>query len=511
MEEEALKKLLNTYSELEVKLLDEIVQHFKINDEFINSDYWRIQKLEELGILNENIIKYISQAVDQTPKEVMQAFEKIGFDALNIQNLNNAYDQGLLKINPSIILEKQLVNNLINYSYNELTSRLVEISNKIEIATRNAYLDIVEKAYLQTSEGISYQEAIRSCLLELGEKGITTLKYKTVYEEGNVVGIRNYDVEGAVRRELITATHNLTNSINIQVAEELDVEYLYLSEHVKCREQHFPWQGTIIKREDLVKVTRLGEVDGMGGPNCKHYPTPYFGTARGDELKSISLEEATEQYSLSQKQRYLEKGIRKWKRRERLFKTVEDKEYYKKCKDKVKEWQLRNKEFTESNNLKRDFSRENVEKVTKVQNNDIIHKNISSEGKELQYIGKIDKEKFKDITDDITTDEVILTDKQVEHIKERHPNDYEQYFKYIKDIVENPDYIIRDTKPDTGFLLKKFEKDNKRFQLILRLHTSKDNSEYKNSIITFLKVSEKKYKQYLRNKEIIWKKLDKNE
>lgn len=129
----------------------------------------------------------------------------------------------------------------------------------------------------------------------------------------------------------------------------------------------------------------------------------------------------------------------------------------------------------------------------------------------MEYIGKIDKEKFKLITKDITTEEVILTDKQVEHIKERHPNDYELYFKYFKDIVEDPDYVIKDTKPNTGFLLKEFNEENKKFQLVLRLHTSKDEPGYKNSIITFLKVNEKKYNQYLRNKKIIWKKLDKNE
>ena len=106
---------------------------------------------------------------------------------------------------------------------------------------------------------------------------------------------------------------------------------------------------------------------------------------------------------------------------------------------------------------------------------------------------------------------MILTDKQVEHIKERHPNDYELYFKFIKEIVENPDYIIRDNKPNTGFLLKTFLKEDKRFQLILRLHTSDDIKEYKNSIITFLKINRKKYNQYLRNKEIVWKRLDKNE
>ena len=129
----------------------------------------------------------------------------------------------------------------------------------------------------------------------------------------------------------------------------------------------------------------------------------------------------------------------------------------------------------------------------------------------MQHIGKIDRKKFEKISNDITVEEVILTDKQIEHIKERHPNDYERYFKYIKNIVENPDYIIKDAKPNTGFLLKEFREDDKRFQLILRLQTSSDISYYKNSIITFLKISEKKYNQYLRNKEIVWRKVDKKE
>ena len=129
----------------------------------------------------------------------------------------------------------------------------------------------------------------------------------------------------------------------------------------------------------------------------------------------------------------------------------------------------------------------------------------------MQYIGKIDKNKFAAISKDITGEDVVLTDKQVEHIKERHPNDYERYFKYIKEIVENPDYIIRDSKPNTGFLLKVFWKEEKRFQLILRLHTGDDIKGYKNSIITFLKINKKKYEQYLRNKEIVWEKLDKSE
>lgn len=372
MNEDAFEKLIKMYNELELKLLDEIVKHFKINEEFINSDYWRMQKLEELGLLNNEIVQYLSTMIDKTPKEINDELSKIGIETLDMKKLNKAHKDGFLKMDPSILMEKQVAQNLVKHSYNELTNRFLEISNKVDTATRDAYLDIVEKVYLQTSEGTTYQEAIRSALLELGNQGISTLKYKIIDENGKAVGIRNYDVEGAVRREILTATHNLVNNINLEVAQELDAEYLYLSEHSNCREQHFSWQGTIIKRENLVEVTRLGEVDGMGGPNCKHYPTPYFGEARGSELKKISKEEAEKQSKLSQQQRYLERGIRKWKRKERIFKTAEDKEYYEKCKDKVKEWQLRNKKFTEENNLKRAFSRENVEKMTKVQKDDII-------------------------------------------------------------------------------------------------------------------------------------------
>lgn len=454
MNDEAIKKLLMIYSELETKLLDEIVKHFKANEEFINSDYWRIKKLEELGVLNNNIIEYIAEITNKTPKEIKDALTRTGYEALNINRLNEAYKGGLLKVDPSILIENQVIENLINYSYNELTNRFLEISNKIEQCTRDAYLNIVEKAYIQTSDGLTYQETIRNALMELGDKGITILTYKTVDEDGNIVGIRNYDVEGAVRRELVTATHNLTNTINKTVADELEVEYLYLSEHVRCRPQHFPWQGTIIKRKDLAKVTRLGEVDGMGGPNCKHYPTPYFGTARGKELKKISQEEASKQYNLSQKQRYLERGIRKWKRKERIFRNAEDKEYYKKCKDKVKEWQLRNKEFTEMNNLRRDFSRENVERVTRIEKDDII----------------------------LTTEEQYAMNKYISSdfypINEKLRNDIDLNIEEIK-LSNNLDNVLNKLPSYNGLVTRSLELEQDKLQEFIQIHQIDNIVEYK--------------------------------
>ena len=124
----------------------------------------------------------------------------------------------------------------------------------------------------------------------------------------------------------------------------------------------------------------------------------------------------------------------------------------------------------------------------------------------MHIVGRIDKEIYKCITEDIITDEVIITDVQICHIQERHPHDYEHFFSYFGQIVADPDYIISSRKPDTALILKAIRDENKVSKLVLRLATSKDNPQYKNSIITFMKIDEKEWNRLLRNKKILYKK-----
>ena len=46
---------------------------------------------------------------------------------------------------------------------------------------------------------------------------------------------------------------------------------------------------------------------------------------------------------------------------------------------------------------------------------------------------------------------------RIQHIEERHPGDYEQFVKYVADILENPDYILEANKPNNGVILKEIE------------------------------------------------------
>ena len=123
----------------------------------------------------------------------------------------------------------------------------------------------------------------------------------------------------------------------------------------------------------------------------------------------------------------------------------------------------------------------------------------------MYLVGKIDIEIYNCITKDIMTDEVIITDERIQHIKERHPNNYEQYYSYMRSIIENPEYIIEANKPNTALILKSFSNGNETFKTVLRLITSSDNSKFKNSIITFMKINEKEWNRLLKNKKILYK------
>lgn len=124
----------------------------------------------------------------------------------------------------------------------------------------------------------------------------------------------------------------------------------------------------------------------------------------------------------------------------------------------------------------------------------------------MNLVGRIDINIYKCMSDDVVTDEVIITDRQIEHICERHPNDYEQFQQYFEEIISDPDYIIETPRPKTALVLKEVViQDHESFKMVIRLATSEDNLEYKNSIITFMRIDEKEWRRLLRNKKILYK------
>ena len=118
-------------------------------------------------------------------------------------------------------------------------------------------------------------------------------------------------------------------------------------------------------------------------------------------------------------------------------------------------------------------------------------------------IGKIDINKYADLCEKkITTNEVVITFKQIEHINEERLGTFDRYKDELQEIIKNPDYIIEDTKhKETGLVIKKY---NRNIVVVLKLNTSIDNK--KNSIITIWEIKEKRLQRYLLTHKIVYKK-----
>lgn len=134
---------------------------------------------------------------------------------------------------------------------------------------------------------------------------------------------------------------------------------------------------------------------------------------------------------------------------------------------------------------------------------DIIRKKKSDV---IHNLGELDWKIYECISKKHICDEVIITDEQVKHIRERHPEAYMDTMYYLKRIIDDPDYIFKDKQPNTGLIVKKIENAKESALLVLKILTVNDRKDYKNSVITGWKITERRLNNYLRNKEIIYRK-----
>lgn len=473
----AIKPILSIYSKIELELIEKIAEHFKINEEFINSDYWYFEKLKELGGLNNETLKLLEEYTGKTRQELLKAMKNIGISSIPVDQLNIATQKNAL-LNPEAIINSVNIQNIIQYSYDEIEKSFLNLNKTIQEQVRKTYTDIITETYIKTNAGVcSYQEAILESLDKLGDKGISILTYQD--KNGK---IKNYDVVGTVRRDLLVATRGLAGKVNEEVIKESGNHIVRVTNHFGARTgdggedytnhawwqelQFFCWDydGKATEEEkklpDFMKHCNYGDVQGIVGINCKHLFTVWYGSTKKEDL-GFTYDENKEEYEKSQKQRYLENGIRKWKRKQVIANKVQDEEGYKKSSIKTKEWQDKLNTFTEENKLKRDYTREHIKgyKDVKIKNKDNKYVDITEEtlskGKqkykltEQQYYIDEDGTRYN-----VDNKYVIL--KPTEREKEVANMLGELYGGKIKIIprvnepknIKTPDYIVKNRRYD---------------------------------------------------------------
>ena len=120
----------------------------------------------------------------------------------------------------------------------------------------------------------------------------------------------------------------------------------------------------------------------------------------------------------------------------------------------------------------------------------------------IRPLGKINIDVIEKEFGNIQTDEIIVTNERENHIKDRHPEDYELFQKYGSETVNNPDFIIRDGKNlGTVFMVRKLPDTN--LNVVVRVALDTDEEGLKNSVMTFYRIRERNLKKLIAKNSIL--------
>ncbi len=129
---------------------------------------------------------------------------------------------------------------------------------------------------------------------------------------------------------------------------------------------------------------------------------------------------------------------------------------------------------------------------------------------DMQIICFLDRDLYRCISNEIDTDSVILTDKQLLHMYKKHPEAYKQVISELSETILYPDYIFHDKKhQNTGLVVKRINSKSGtplHTFIVLRVCTDSCNGKYSNSIISGWKINQKRLESYLRNLKLLYKK-----
>lgn len=314
---------------------------FQQLDEYIIRDYarrvakagkvtdtaeWLEIQADQIGLSKEEIQKETARILKMSQEDIEQIFKDAAFTSAEA-DVSRFASAGL---SAERIATSAFLGKYIKAAIKQTNGSLENITGTFGVVSENGAEDLtafyrrtLDFAQLQVSTGvIDYNTAVRNAVKALAAKGIQRIDYDAGY---------HMNIASAARMCVLTGVNQLARHMNDAICDELGLDLVEVTAHAGARPSHQTWQGKIYSRsgksrkyEDLYAVTRLGEVDGLCGANCRHnYYGYYEGMPRAwsdEELANIDPppfkydgKEYT-YYEAGQRMRYMERQIRKTKR-----------------------------------------------------------------------------------------------------------------------------------------------------------------------------------------------------
>ncbi len=363
-----IEPVLKIYREIELDLLLEIAKQFDVYDTIGGTMEWQIQKLDELGGLNAKAVRVFEKWSGKTQDAILNMLGSAGYSNINTVLLEKAFQAEIFSVSPEKILKSAVLRSVIRDSYREVNQTFRLIRTKAIESVRQSYMTVLNTAYIETSSGIyDYNTSIRKALRSMAAKGITG----ATYQRGNRV--IQYSLEGTVRRDTLTAVHQLANRGVAIAAEEGGAEYVEISKHIGARvsnvnpiANHAGWQGKVFKLHGFDQEygnlkTNTGypdDIQGLGGVNCRHRMFLFFPGLSVPTQYEVDEKENERVYHLTQKQRRKEREIRVLKKQLEVARASGDTVSVLFLRKKLKEKSAELEQFCKKNGLKRDWNRE---------------------------------------------------------------------------------------------------------------------------------------------------------
>lgn len=326
-------ELEKLYLKLEEDMISDICRRIKLAGQLTDTAEYQVLRMKELGAGTE----YIKRKIAEYSQLSDDAVERMFFDAAQVSD--DFYREAYSKANKDYVpfeyndFFQQIVTANINQTNGELRNftRSMGFSYRGSNGVRRfhdtaeTYRDCLDYAFTQVETGaVDYITAVRNAARRLTESGLQFVDYSS--------GVVNH-ADAAVRRAVLTGISQVTGKIAEHNAAELDTDIVEVTAHAGARPDHAEWQGGWYslsgkskKYRSLAEATGYGRVDGLKGANCRHdfYPViegvdkPMY---TAEELANIDPPPFTDKngktytyYEATQRQRAMERAIRKTKR-----------------------------------------------------------------------------------------------------------------------------------------------------------------------------------------------------
>lgn len=285
---------------------------------FTSADRWQIEIMQDSGALLEDIIPEIAKYTKREQKEIKAAMEEAGIKA--VEQDDKIYEAAGLS--PVPLLESPQLIRLMQRNYDATLGEWDNYTRTTADAAQRLFINSCDTAYHKVTSGaVSYTQAVREAVDEVVSGGVYVN-----YTDEETGRVHKDTIETATARAVRTGIGQATGDIVLKRMEEMGWDTILVSAHLGARTgdggqnpgNHLWWQGKFYSRTGQDKrfppfsVTGYGTGEGLCGWNCRHS----FGSGDGENnpYKDIQTSDSEKIEKLEQRQRALERRIRKTKR-----------------------------------------------------------------------------------------------------------------------------------------------------------------------------------------------------